>query len=275
MNTQTNNQNPSSELKNKITQHIQELAEATDAARVSEEMLSYLDMCARFHKYSPQNVWLILMACPQATMVAGFKKWRTMGRYVCKGEKGIPILAPILVKQADEDEEVSEKLVGFKVVYVFDVNQTEGEDLPEPPDWKSPEQNELLSERLIKFAESKGIKVSVKELAGDIQGVSMGGSVFVSPQAGTKTLIHEIAHELMHQDENRPHNKTILELEAESVAYVVAKHFGMDGLASPNYVALNGADAEMIITHLERIRNTASHIICAIHSDHEKVTRFT
>ena len=122
----------------------------------------------------------------------------------------------------------------------------------------------MLAECLISFAESKGIKVSVKELAGDIQGVSMGGSVFVSPQAGTKTLIHEIAHELMHQDENRPHDKTILELEAESVAYVVAKHFSLGGLASPNYVALHGADAETILAHLECVRETAVEIIFGI-----------
>ena len=260
MNTQTNNKQ-SKDLKVKITQHIQELAEATDAARMSEEMLSYLDMCAKFHKYSPQNVWLILMTSPQATMVAGFKKWRTMGRYVCKGEKGIPILAPILVKVNDDEDE---KLVGFKVVYVFDVSQTEGEPLPEPPDWKSPEQNALLSERLIKFAESKGIKVTVKELTGDIQGMSTGGVILVSPQAGTKTLIHEIAHELMHQGSDRLQDKAILELEAESVAYVVAKHFDIEGLASPNYVALHGVDAEMILAHLESIRRTAKDIIYAV-----------
>ena len=265
MNNQTRTRISSSDLKARITERIQELAEATDAARMSEEMLNYLDMCAKFHKYSPQNVWLILMAYPHASVVAGFKKWRTMGRYVRKGECGISILAPILVKVNENDDE-EEKLVGFKVVYVFDVSQTEGEPLPRPPDWKSPEQNEELAIRLIKFADGKGIKVAVKELAGDIQGMSNGGAILVSPQAGTKTLIHEIAHELMHQDNDRPQDKAVLELEAESVAYVVAKHFGMDGLASPNYVALQGTDAEMILAHLERIRKTAREIITNIDS---------
>ena len=104
----------------------------------------------------------------------------------------------------------------------------------------------------------------MKELAGDIQGVSKGGSVLISPTAGTKTLIHEIAHELLHQSEDRPLDKTILELEAESIAYVVARHFSMDGLASPNYIALHGANANMILIHLERIREAASKIINAI-----------
>ena len=260
MSTKSQSLNTSSDLKTKITEHIQELADATDAARMSETMIAYLDMCAKFHRYSPQNVWLILMACPNATLVSGFKNWRSMGRYVRKGEHGIPILAPILLK-VNENGDKEEKLVGFKVVYVFDVSQTDGEPLPEPPNWKSPEQNAILQDKLIQFANHKGITVQVKELAGDIQGVSTGGAILVSPDAGTKTLIHEIAHELMHQSADRPQDKDILELEAESVAYVVVKHFGFEGLASPNYVALHGGDAMMIMAHFERIRKTATQII--------------
>ena len=264
MNNQTRTRISSSDLKIMITERIQELADATDAARVSEEIMQYLDMCAKFHRYSPSNVWLILLAKPEASLVAGFKKWRTMGRYVRKGERGIPILAPILIKNDNDEGAEMEKLFGFKVVYVFDVSQTEGKLLPEPPDWKSPEQNAVLTELLIKFAEIKGINVTVKELSGDIQGVSTGGAILVSPNAGTKTLIHEIAHELMHQNDDRPKDETILELEAESVAYVVAKHFGLDGLSSPNYNALHGATAEMILEHMERIRKSATEIITCI-----------
>jgi len=199
-----------------------------------------------------------------ATHVAGFYKWKEMGRYVSKGEKGIPILAPILVKRFDSDAENDKELVGFKVVYVFDVSQTDGEPLPEPPNWKSPEQDALLTERLIQFAREREITIEIKELVGDIQGMSVGGCITLSPNAGTKTLIHEIAHELMHRDDTRLMDKTIRELEAESVAYVVGKHFGLEGLASPNYVALHGANAEMILAHLECIRNIATQIIKAL-----------
>ena len=272
MNNQTRTLNSSSDLKTRITEHIKELAEATNAARMSEEMLCYLDMCARFHRYSPSNVWLILMAKPDASLIAGFKKWRTMGRFVRKGEKGIPILAPILIKHDNDEGAETEKLIGFKVVYVFDVSQTDGDPLPEPPDWKSPEQNSILAERLIKFAESKRINVAVKELAGDIQGVSSGGKITVSPTAGTKTLIHEIAHELMHQGNERSLDRTILELEAESVAYVVTKHFGLDGLSSPNYVALHGANAVLIMEHLEHIRDISTQIITSIEINRENST---
>ena len=141
MNTSIQSNSSAADLKAKITERIQELAEATDAARVSTEMLRYLDTCAKFHKYSMFNVIQILMTRPDATSVAGFKKWQTMGRYVRKGEHGIPILAPIFSMVTDEDGEEHERLVGFKVVYVFDISQTDGEPLPEPPDWKSPEKN--------------------------------------------------------------------------------------------------------------------------------------
>jgi hypothetical protein len=254
----------SSDLKTRITEHIQELAEATDAARVSEEMQQYLDMCARFHRYSPQNVWLILMTRRDATHVAGFKKWQSMGRHVKRGEHGIPILAPILKKVEDDEGEEVEKLIGFKVVYVFDISQTDGDPLPGPPDWKSPDKNAELTRLLMEFAQNKDITVKVEELPGEIQGASCGGKIILDPEAGTKTLIHEIAHELLHQVKDAPTESTIRELEAESVAYVVAKHFGLDGLSSPNYILLHKATAELILEHLERIRKSATEIINGI-----------
>ena len=257
-------QNSSSDLKARITEHIQELAQATDAARVSEEMLRYLDMCSRFHQYSPCNVWLILMSQPNASYVAGFKKWQSMGQFVRKGEHGVPILAPIISKVTNDKGDEEQRLVGFKVVYVFDVCQTDGNPLPEPPDWKSLEKNAELQEKLMDFAQSKGIKVQIKSIGRDIQGVSMGGKVILDPGAGTKTLIHEIAHEFLHHVKGVLTSATTRELEAEIVAYVVAKHFGIDGLSSPNYNALHGAKAEMIMEHLERIRNTAVEIIRAL-----------
>ena len=269
MNTDYKPRFTSKELSAQITERIQELAEATDTARVSEAMIEYLDMCARFHRYSPNNLWLILMAKPEATMIAGYHKWRGMGRYVMRGEKGIAILAPVIVKDKDDIEEHNKKLVGFKVVYVFDVSQTDGESMPHPPDWKSPEQNALLAEKLIRLAEKKDIKVNVKELAGNTQGISAGGSIEIAPEAGTKTLIHEIAHELMHRGEDRPKDHRVRELEAEAVAFVVGTHFGLEGISSPNYVALHGAGSEMIMQHIGRIRSSAAEIITKLENVHE------
>jgi antirestriction protein ArdC len=265
----TQNENSSADLKTKITEHIQELAKATDAAHVSQEMRCYLDMCASFHQYSPCNVWLILMSCPSASYVAGFKKWLSMGRFVRKGEHGIPILAPIISTITNEKGEEEQCLVGFKVVYVFDVSQTDGEPLPEPPNWKSPEKNAELMNNLTRFAYDKAIQIQVKHIGHDIQGVSMGGKIFLDPEAGTKTLIHEIAHEILHHVEGVLTSSTNRELEAESVAYVVAKHFGLNSLSSPNYNALHGATSKMILEHLERIQNTATDIIHAVETELE------
>jgi len=251
----------SSELLNRITAHIEELAKAADAARLNEQMIRYLETCARFHRYSPGNVWLILMSRPEARQVAGFRQWQAMGRFVRRGEKGIAVLAPLLFHKDEKDPESPVVLRGFKVVYVFDISQTDGQALPEPPVWKSPEKNAELQERLLAFARDRGITVSFKKLPGEMQGVSKGGCIEIDPQAGTKTLIHEIAHELMHQGKDRPVDPGIRELEAESVAFVVCRHFEMEGLSSPNYVALHGATSDKILAHLERIKNTTVELM--------------
>ena len=187
------------------------------------------------------------------------EKYGTLGP---KGEHGIPILAPILVKEEIKEDLKEKQLIGFTTVYVFDVSQTDGEPLPPVPDWKSPEKNQELTDLLMKFAESKGIKVTIEELHGECQGVSQGGSIVLSPEAGTKTLIHELGHELLHQNMARwsIESKT-KELESESVAFVVAKHFGLNDLNSPNYIALYKNEARDILGCTDRITRTAQEII--------------
>ena len=261
--TETTCSNTSGILLSMVTAHIEELARATDSARVSEEMLRYLDVCAKFHKYSLYNLWLILMTKPNATAVAGFRKWQSLNRYVRKGEHGIPILAPVLVKKKG-DPNAEEAVIGFRVVYVFDISQTQGEPLPPPPDWKSPEKNKELTDRLVQYAKSLGISVIEKELQGEIQGVSKGGTIELSETAGTLTLIHEIAHELMHQGEDTSNSSQIREMEAEAVAYVVARYFGVDHLKCQNYTALHGVESTKILGHLERIRKTVIDILSGI-----------
>jgi hypothetical protein len=191
--------NTSQELSERIKGHVEELANATDAARLSAVIQNYLKAASIFHQYSFNNILLINFAYPCATRVAGFQAWRKLNRWVRKGESGIPILAPILVKEKTEGEEGRSFLKGFKVVYVFDISQTDGDPLPEEPEWKSPERSVELQYRLMTFARKKGILVTVKRLAGDIQGVSKGGAIDIAPDAGTSTLLHELAHELLHR----------------------------------------------------------------------------
>jgi len=257
--------NKSADLRKQIGGHIKDLARLTDDAARSEAVKSFLDTCARFYQYSLNNQALIAYFCPHATQVAGFKKWNEFNRYVRKGEHGIPILAPCVYKVDPDQDDSPKKVTGFRVVYVFDVSQTDGEDLPELPNWKSPARLLELENRLIEFAISKDITVDRKELQGETQGSSRGGEIELAEHAGTKTLIHEIAHELLHQKSlSVLLNRGTKELEAEAVAYVVSSHFGIPDLASPNYLALFEADAEKILKRYDRISTCAAELIQAI-----------
>jgi len=254
----------SKDLQQKIQGYLEVLALETDQARKSEEMRRYLDFVARFHQYSPSNIFLIMLARPDATHVAGFQAWKKMGRYVRKGEHGIPIFAPMIHKEDPDDDNSPKVLSGFRVVYVFDVSQTDGEPLPPVPDWKSPEKNAELNEKLIRFAESKGITVTFKELPGETQGVSRGGAIEISPDAGTKTLIHEIAHELMHQGNVLPIDHSTRELQAEAVAYIVSRHYGFTVCKCPNYIALSCLEDQGFESSIPIIQKTASEIIGSV-----------
>ena len=259
-----NTQITSTDLQQKIQGYLVTLALETDQARKSEEMQRYLDFIAKFHNYSPSNIFLIMLTKPDATHVAGFQAWKKMGRYVKKGEHGIPILAPMIHKEDPDRDDSPKVLSGFRVVYVFDVSQTDGEPLPPVPDWKSPEKNAELNEKLIRFAESKGITVTFKELPGETQGVSKGGVIEISPNAGTKTLIHEIAHELLHQSKIISESRECKEIEAEAVAYSVASYLGISGLRCSNYLALFGAEKQDLVLSPQRIQMTVTKIINGI-----------
>ena len=123
----TDSQDRTSEL-------LAQLEAGTLALQDSQRWAEYLGMSARFHRYSMGNVLLIMLQCPTATQVAGFKTWLTMDRHVRKGEKGLRILAPMMYKRTDLNdagEEVTRTgLRGFRSVAVFDVSQTDGADLP-------------------------------------------------------------------------------------------------------------------------------------------------
>lgn len=267
----TNNSTPnvSGTLGAKIADIVDQLANATDAARVAETMTQYLETAAQFHNYSWGNQMLIAFNRPDATQVAGYQAWRALGRQVRKGERGIAILAPVAIRLKDDaGEDTNEIRVGFKTVHVFDVAQTDGDPLPEPPDWKSPEQDAALAAGLIAFARAAGITVTTQDLPAEVQGQSRGGAIVLSPAAGTKTLIHELAHEMLHRHMLAgllP--REVKELQAESVAYVVARHFGLEPAGSPNYLALWGAEGKDIRATLATIQRCAAEMITAVEGE--------
>jgi hypothetical protein len=253
----------SAELTARINNHLKRLAQLTDEAARSEAFKAYLQTCAKFHRYSPGNQMLISMFNPNATQVAGYKRWSSLKRYVKRGEHGIPILAPCVVKINPDQEDSPKTIPYFKIVYVFDVSQTEGEPLPEI-EWRSPARLAQLDAALTAYAESLGIKVEIED-TGSAQGYAEKGRIALNPTAGTKTLIHELTHHLLHIGaEEAPLDRETREIEAEAAAYVVASHFNIPDLASPNYLALYDADEKIISARADRIRLAASQIINAV-----------
>ena len=122
------------EVSELVERGIRELNEALAAGK-SDRLQQYLDVMARFPRYSFNNCILIAVQFPQARIVQGFHAWKKLGRSVKKGEKGIGIIAPMIGRKKDEegqaDDSTGKTIFGFKVVHVFDVSQTEGDELPE------------------------------------------------------------------------------------------------------------------------------------------------
>ena len=297
--TAARNADALAERQEQVKALTEKLENGVKAIFESEDYARYLEAMSKFHHYSFGNCMLIFFQCPEAQAVAGYTTWKKLGRSVKKGEKGIQILAPcpqkILVEQNKLDEQ-GHAILGpdgqpekesaivkrqrFKIVYVFDLSQTEGKELP---------------------------SFGVDELTGDVEGFD---SIFHAvealcpvpihyrePQASKgcynhleqciyvnegmsqvqtlKTLIHETAHAKLHalpvkgaaimgtptKDQNTR------EVEAESIAYVVCQHFGIDTSDySFAYVTGWSRDKELpeLKASLECISKTAGEMITAI-----------
>ena len=207
------------------------MANETDAARQSELFRDYLRVSSLFHNYSWGNQMMIWSYRPTATQVAGYHTWRKMDRFVKGGEKGIPIFAPMIFKRqeaADSDGLVAvEKAhLWFKVVYVFDISQTDGKPLPNLPTSCTGDAGDL-EQRLCGFAAQKGIRVEIGD-TGQAKGYAehKGTHIVLSLALDTKeraaVLVHELAHCLLHFGESHRPNLRQRELEAEATAYAVA-----------------------------------------------------
>jgi len=261
------------QAKDIIEKHIEQLAENLDSGH-SEQLTEFLSSMAKFHRYSLGNVLLIMAQKPDASHVAGFNTWKSFGRFVKAGEKGIAILAPMMLKNEEsetpkqEGDKDEEKSIRFRVVYVFDVTQTDGEPLPEfakvtgdPGDY---------SERLKGLVRQLSIELEYSDQLGGALGVSRGGKIALKegldPSQEFTTLVHELAHEILHKgDERKGSTKTSRELEAEAVAFVVAQAIGLDtGTASSDYIQLYRGDKEQLTQSLDAVRKAASLILEAI-----------
>jgi antirestriction protein ArdC len=238
------------------------LATQAEELRFSEGWRNWLRFAVRFRHYSLRNQLLIQSQRPDATLVAGFRTWRDLGRTVKKGEHAIGIIAPMVRRGAvdatadeDGDEEPQRILRGFKVVNVFDVSQTEGDRLPSHsmptvtiPDWR-------IRDALIAATERAGFRVDLVDAAYEpgvrgwydprARAISLVQSYTTASQA--RTLLHELAHAhdplVPGELDDRPNR----ELVAESVAFLVGVSLDMDlSDASTFYVTSWGGDREQM-----------------------------
>ena len=289
------------ELTDKLEQGLQDLFN-------SDSYCNYLSTMSKFHNYSFNNTLLIAMQKPDATLVAGYKAWqKNFERHVNKGEKAIRILAPAPYKIKEErdkidpvtqellldkdgnpqKEEVEITIPAFRAVSVFDVAQTDGKPIPELA------AKELLSDvegyqDMIRAVEAiSPVPIELEEIAGDSKGYYDREAKRIAVQENMsesqtlKTMIHEVAHSKLHskeveQDEQMRKDRNTKEVEAESVAYTVCQHFGIDTSDySFGYIAgwSSGRDTKELRSSMDTIRRTASELITGIEEQLQELQR--
>lgn len=258
------------EVKSLVEQGVRELNDALANGK-SEQLQQFLDVMARFPRYSFNNCILIGMQKPDSRIVQGFHAWKKLGRFVSKGEKGIGIIAPMVYRK-DETAEADgdgRTIRGFKVVHVYDVSQTEGEDLPEfACITGEPGEYVAALERVI---HGHGIELEHDYPASGAEGVSQKGKIVVRPDLEPAerfgVLAHELAHEMLHQNPERRKQttKTIRETEAEAVAHVVGRAIGIDSTShSADYIQLYAGDVDVFAASLDAIQKAAAQILEAL-----------
>lgn len=273
------------------TMHTQ-LAERVGSLASGVGWASWLRFANSFHRYSFSNTLLIWSQRPQATMVAGYRAWQARGRQVRRGEQSIKVYGPVTrrdpkldlqgrpVRDADGKPVTEVRLVGVKPVSVFDVAQTDGDPLPEPPEAKllTGQAPPGLWDALQAFVEAQGYTVSRGDCGGangvtrfDTRQVRVRADL--DDAAACKTLAHEAGHTALHHPEQREPFacRGVVEVEAESVAYLVAAAHGLDtSQYTFNYVAgwahqaaaPDGPSVEDIIKATgQRVISTADRIL--------------
>ena len=240
----------------------------------SSEYIRYLQVMSRFHSYSFGNCMLIMSQYPTATLVAGFKAWQTkFKRNVKKGAKAIYILAPMprAIKKVNEEtgEEEEYRYNAYRAVPVFDVSQTDGEELPTYGKWVLEGEVEKYSAFVDALETLASVPVRFDDIEGGANGYCSKTEIVIkngmSEVQTVKTMIHELAHNMLKHAENKEDRSTC-EVEAESVAYVVSQFFGIEtGDYSFPYIAgwAGAKDKKVIQRVLGNIQKTADKIIGA------------
>ncbi|MBD5116287.1 MAG: ImmA/IrrE family metallo-endopeptidase [Ruminococcaceae bacterium] len=281
-----------------IDEMLKRIDEGVKSVFNSDQYKEYLKFASNFTNYSPHNTMLISLQRPSATLVASYGKWRKVGRYVMKGETGIAIFAPIVynsdkcpkVKKGTDDEDAEKaktveeqfERIAFKKVYVYDISQTDGKDIPYFESSELTGDIDLKKKRAIfrVLERITGIKIEFSDIRGGAKGYYDTAENRIVIQSGMsdsqtlKTAFHETAHKLLHDPKleivtvKSPRNEK--EVQAESVAFMVAERLGLDTSEySFPYIASwsNGKPLEQLKYALKEIQSAAKQITGAIEAE--------
>ncbi len=257
----------------KLQAAMSQLEEGIGRIIDSESFAEYLRAMSRFYTYSAHNVALILSQRPDAAHVASYKGWQRLGRQVKKGERELVILVPLKsrITVSNEDGTEEERITTrFGTGHVFDIGQTEGEELPRPPAAEAiataTQPGRELYRRLEEWLTVQGVTVEVTDLGGPhgeytprTRAIRIDRGVDGTDHAA-KTLAHEAAHQVAQH--NGYTDRADAESVAEGAAYVVTQHYGIEASGySFGYVAGWAEEKQVLGRNLEAISRTARVII--------------
>jgi antirestriction protein ArdC len=259
-----------------------ELTAAVEAIATSDDWRAFLDFARRLHSYSAQNkMWLyqqsMMRGWDDLGHVAGFRTWLSLGRYVRKGEVSLKVLAPCTIKVRDEETgQDSWRLRGFKVESVFAACQTDGEgEIPQPV------RPQLLSglgpvgawAAVAELVAAQGYRIERAALY-PANGMTSFATKVVTVSdrlegaAALKTLVHELAHTMLHQPTQVDYhgNRARCEVEAETVAYLLCSELGLasDSYSFPYVATWSGGDMRIVTASADKALTCAGEIIAAL-----------
>ena len=287
-------------MANNIEKQLKEISERLEQGVkeifTSERYTEYLNTMSKFHNYSFNNTLLITMQKPEATLVAGYQAWqKKFNRHVKRGEKGIQIIAPAPIREKQEIEKIDpvtkEPVIGddgqpeteivemviprFRVTTVFDVSQTEGEPIAELEVPELTGSVQFYDTFMQALQNISPVPIRMMNVEGDAKGYYHQTEKYIAIKEDMsnvqtmKTGVHEVSHALLHDREVMDaegvlKDQTTKEVEAESIAYIVCNHFGLDTSEySFTYIAswCESRDMKALKASMDTIRKTSAEII--------------
>ena len=287
-------------MANNIEKQLKEISERLEQGVkeifTSERYTEYLNTMSKFHNYSFNNTLLITMQKPEATLVAGYQAWqKKFNRHVKRGEKGIQIIAPTPVREKQEiekiDPDTQEPIIGedgqpeteivemiiprFRVATVFDVSQTEGEPIAELEVPELTGSVQFYDTFMQALQNISPVSIRMMNVEGEAKGYYHQTEKYIAIKEDMsnvqtmKTGVHEVSHALLHDREVMDaegvlKDQTTKEVEAESIAYIVCNHFGLDTSEySFTYIAswCESRDMKALKASMDTIRKTSAEVI--------------